>query len=108
MEINRETLKGYVDFFILLVLKDKNTYGYELCKLLKNETGLDIKDSTVYVCLKRLEEKKMIESYWEESKDFYNKRKYYNITNEGVKNLELKIEEWQFIQNILRKFLNKG
>lgn len=107
MEINRETLKGYIDLLILLILKDQDTYGYNLCRILKNKTGLEIKDSTVYVCLKRLESKKMIKSDWQDSKDSFIRRKYYNITTEGIENLELKIKEWNFIGNVLRKFLDK-
>ena len=39
MEINRETLKGHIDFLILLILDIQDTYGYELCNTLKNKTG---------------------------------------------------------------------
>lgn len=107
MEINRETLKGHIDFLILLILDIQDTYGYELCNTLKNKTGFEIKDSTVYVCLKRLESKELIESYRDENDNFGSKRKYYRITEDGKINLKHKINEWRFMENTINKFLNK-
>lgn len=107
VEINRETLKGHIDFLILLILENQNTYGYELCSILKNKIGFEIKDSTVYICLKRLESKNLIESYWEENESFGGRRKYYYITNDGRSSLEIKVNEWNFIDKIISEFLYK-
>lgn len=108
MELNKELLKGHIDTLILSILNQGDTYGYEIAKVVRDETTFELKDSTMYVSLKRLESKGLIKSYWGDSQDSGSRRKYYNITNEGKLNLDLKIQEWNFIQEVMNKFLNKG
>ena len=43
-----------------------------------------------------------------DNQDSGGRRKYYNITEDGKLNLDLKIQEWNFIQEVMNKFLNKG
>lgn len=108
MDLNKELLKGHIDTLILSILNQEDSYGYEIAKIVKNETTFELKESTMYVSLKRLESKGLINSYWGDNQDSGGRRKYYNITEHGKENLELKIQEWHFIQEVMNKFLNKG
>lgn len=108
MELNKELLKGHIDTLILSILNQADSYGYEIAKIVKDETTFELKESTMYVSLKRLESKGLIKSYWGDNQDCGGRRKYYNLTEEGKEDLDLKIQEWNFIQEVMNKFLNKG
>lgn len=108
MDLNKELLKGHIDTLILSILNQKDSYGYKIAKIVKDETTFELKESTMYVSLKRLESKGLIKSYWGDNQDLGGRRKYYNITEDGKENLDLKIQEWNFIQEVMNKFLNKG
>ncbi len=74
---------------LLCQLKKEPGYGYDLMSKLNN-FGIgeeDINISTLYRSLKRLENSSYIKSNWEESGIGPNK-KIYNITEEGIKELD--------------------
>lgn len=108
MNLNKEALKGHIDTLILSILNKGDSYGYEIAKVVRDETTFELKESTLYVSLKRLESKGLIKSYWGNDQGIGSRRKYYNITDDGKDNLEIKIQEWDFIQGIMNKFLKKG
>ncbi|MCC0645717.1 MULTISPECIES: PadR family transcriptional regulator [unclassified Clostridioides] len=108
MDLNKEVLKGHIDTLILSILNKGDSYGYEIAKVVRDETTFELKESTLYVSLKRLESKGLIKSYWGNDQGAGSRRKYYNITDDGKDNLEIKIQEWDFIQGIMNKFLKKG
>lgn len=108
VNLNKELLKGHIDTLILSILNHEDSYGYEIAKIVKDETTFELKESTMYVSLKRLESKGLIKSYWGDNQDSGGRRKYYNITPEGKEDLHVKVEEWNFIQEVMNKFLNKG
>jgi len=104
--LNRELLKGNINLIILSILNEKDTYGYEIMKLVKEKTkGLfELKEGTMYIALKRLETNKLVKSYWKQI-DSTPKRKYYSLTESGkIKYLNLK-DEWNHIVKIMLEFL---
>ena len=105
VELNKEILKGHIDTLILAILEKKDSYGFEIAKNVLDETTFELKDGTLYVSLKRLESKGLIESYWQSSQGPGNRRKYYKITEDGVNNLDLKVQEWTFVKTIIDKYL---
>lgn len=108
MELNKELLKGHIDTLILSILNNEDSYGYEIAKIVRDKTTFELKDSTMYVSLKRLESKGLIKSYWGNNQDAGGRRKYYNITEDGKENFKVKVQEWNFIQEVMNKFLNGG
>lgn len=106
MELNKEILKGHIDTMILAILEKNDSYGFEIAKNVLEQTSFELKDGTLYISLKRLESKGFIESYWQSSKGPGNRRKYYNITEDGIKILDIKVNEWNFVKNIMEKFLD--
>ena len=99
MELNKEILKGHIDTMILAILEKNDSYGFEIAKNV-------LEQRTLYISLKRLESKGFIESYWQSSQGPGNRRKYYKITQYGIESLDIKVDEWNFVKNIMDKFLD--
>jgi len=100
MEINKEVLKGYIDTIILSMIHQRDMYGYELSKCVKEESNhaFELKEGTLYLALKRLETNGLTESYWDESFDG-GRRKYYRITTAGKSFLKSKRMNGSFLRS---------
>ena len=63
LEVNKEVLKGHIDTLILSLLHNRDMYGYELAKLVrqKSDDQFELKEGTLYLSLKRLEKNKWME-----------------------------------------------
>ncbi|MDP4177011.1 MAG: PadR family transcriptional regulator [Bacillota bacterium] len=107
MEIDKEMIKGYIESIILSLLKKEDLYGYEISKRIRSisRDKFEIKEGTLYVVLKRLENCKLISPYWDDTETGGGRRRYYKITNEGTEYLSKKIEEWNFFKDIIDLFL---
>lgn len=77
-----QMLKGVIEGVILKIIKDKETYGYEIVETLRLNGFYNMTESTVYPILQRLSKKGLIFSTKEKSK-VGPKRKYYYITTKG-------------------------
>ena len=91
--------KGILNIFILQVLKDKDMYGYDISKLVKNYFP-ETDESTIYAILRRLNSDGFTEMYYSE---FSNgpKRKYYKLSDTGKEMLSEYIVSWKRISDIL-------
>jgi len=106
MEIDKEAIKGYVESIILSLLKNEDLYGYEIAKRVRNTSKdtFEIKEGTLYVVLKRLENQNLLSPYWDDTERGGGRRRYYKITDEGIEYLLRKKEEWVFFKNIMDIF----
>lgn len=106
MELNKEVIKGHVESIILSLLQEKDLYGYEISKLIRENSNevFEIKEGTLYVVLKRLEKSNLVSSYWGDCKSGGGRRKYFKITEEGVKYLDEKKKEWEFLKSVMNVF----
>lgn len=102
--MDSELLKGVIDVFILSNLKKEDSYGYKIAKDIKEKSknAYSISEGTLYLCLKRLEKKLLVESYWYKDDNIKIKRKYYKITDAGIKFLYEKINDLEAIINIIK------
>ncbi|MBK1811498.1 PadR family transcriptional regulator [Clostridium sp. YIM B02505] len=108
MDFDKEILKGYIDMMILSVLKEKDLYGYEIAKRIKDKSSIDyeIKEATLYVSLKRLEKKNCLEGYWNDSEGTGGgRRRYYRLTEEGNDFLKDRIKEWDILKKLVDNFI---
>ena len=79
-----------IEFLILSIVDTQDSYGYEISQTVK--IVADIKESTLYPILKKLEKGGFVTTY---SPEFQGrKRKYYSITDDGRKQLEFLHREW--------------
>ncbi|MEH7343863.1 PadR family transcriptional regulator [Bacillus sp. JJ1532] len=101
--MDREMLKGSIDLLLLSLINQRDLYGYEITKLLKqlSDDQYEMSEGTLYPALKRLEKKQLIESYWSETPS--GRRKYYKISNSGTKELEKKQKDWRLIENLVHR-----
>lgn len=102
-EMDKEMLKGSIDLLLLSLIKQRDLYGYEITKLLKqlSDDHYEMSEGTLYPALKRLERKQWIESYWSETSS--GRRKYYKLTDLGTKELVKKQRDWKLIENLVQK-----
>ena len=86
--------KGILDYIILICLEKQEYYGYELIKSIKEKTGLNVSEGTIYPLLNRLKKDELIISNWIEMETGIP-RKYYNITDIGKSVLSGMKEAWE-------------
>jgi len=81
---SKEYKKGFFGYFILLFLKERSMYGFEIKKRLNEifQAKITFQDSAIYQILKKLEKNGMVSSHWEKS-NLGPKRKYYTIEVAG-------------------------
>lgn len=90
--------RGLLDVCVLAAIKNEDSYGYKIIKELK--PYVELSESTLYTILKRLEAAKMLTVRTAEHGG--RLRKYYHITDAGLKRIEDFKEEWKEILSIYR------
>lgn len=108
MIISSDTIICYIDAIILSILRDSDSYAYLIGKTIKEKSGFffEIKESTLYNALKRLEKDGFLTSYHDE-KSHNLKRKYYSITIYGKMYLQKTTDDWICSKKIIDKFIIK-
>ena len=94
--------RGLLDVCVLAAIKSEDSYGYKIIKDLK--PCVELSESTLYTILKRLETAKKLTVRTAEHDG--RLRKYYRITQSGLKRIEDFKEEWKEILSIYR-FVSK-
>ena len=94
--------RGLLDVCVLAAIKDGETYGYKIIKDLAPYT--EMSESTLYTILKRLENAKMLTVRTAEHCG--RLRKYYCITEIGIRRVEEFFEDWKEMLAII-KFITK-
>jgi len=91
---------------ILSLLLTGESYGYQIIKRVRLVSGgtLEWTSAMLYPVLHRMEKDGLIRSEWKAS-DENRLRKYYSITEQGLKELTLEREQWRGVQEALRKLL---
>ena len=90
--------RGLLDVCVLAAIKSEDSYGYKIIKDIKPYIALS--ESTLYTILKRLEAANMLTVRTAEHDG--RLRKYYRITNEGLKRIEAFKAEWKEMLSIYR------
>jgi len=99
--------KGMLDFVILLCLRKREYYGYELIKAIKAATELEISEGTIYPLLNRLKKEGLISSRWEE-KESGIPRKYYLLADKGRAALAESKRSWLALNASLARLMEEG
>lgn len=90
--------RGLLDVCVLAAIKDEDSYGYKIIKDMK--PYIELSESTLYTILKRLETANMLTVRTAEHGG--RLRKYYRITNAGLKRIEIFKTEWKEMVSIYR------
>lgn len=104
--ISTDLIRGHTDAIILNVLRQGDSYGYEIYKKIIQLSGnqYELKEATLYSTFRRLEQDGYITSYWGDETQG-GRRKYYRITEEGKKFYEESRRAWNFAKVILDKLI---
>ena len=90
--------RGILDVCVLAAIKDEPSYGYKIIKDLK--PYIELSESTLYTILKRLEGAGTLTVTTAEHGG--RLRKYYNITDTGIRRIEDFKAEWSELMSIYR------
>ena len=90
--------RGLLDVCVLAAIKNEDSYGYKIIKDMK--PYIELTESTLYTILKRLENADMLTARTAEHGG--RLRKYYHITETGLKRIEEFKNEWKEIMAIYR------
>lgn len=103
--LNPELVRGSLDLMILSVLSDGAQYGYLIQQKLREASGerVELKAGTLYPILHRLESNKLVRCRWDDSTG--RRRKWYELTAAGRKQLKKRVTEWQAYVQCLQGIL---
>lgn len=96
--------RGLLDVCVLEAIRCEDSYGYQIIKDMK--PYIELSESTLYTILKRLETAKMLTVHTLEHDG--RLRKYYHITDEGLKRIEEFKADWKEILSIYRFVTKEG
>lgn len=88
--------RGILEVCVLRAIKNEDSYGYKIIKDMK--PYIEMSESTLYTILKRLENQEMLVV---RTIEFNSRlRKYYHITEKGLKKLNDFVEDWKEVMLI--------
>ena len=90
--------RGLLDVCVLAAIRSEASYGYKIIKDMK--PYMELSESTLYTILKRLETANMLTVHTAEHGG--RLRKYYHITDQGLRCIEDFKDEWNEILSIYR------
>lgn len=88
--------RGLLDVCVLSAIKGGESYGYQIIKDMK--PYIEMSESTLYTILKRLEAADMLTV--RKAEHGGRLRKYYQITEQGLKRIEEFKSDWKEILSI--------
>ncbi len=109
MSITSDLIRGNTDMIILAHLTKRESYGYEINKLIqiKSKNRYELKEATLYGAFRRLEEAGYVYYYWGDE-NTGARRRYYKITPKGRQAFERYLSEWNEAVNIISDLINQN
>jgi DNA-binding PadR family transcriptional regulator len=107
--ISTDLIRGNTDTIILNILRQGDSYGYEIYKKIieLSDNQYELKEATLYTAFRRLEQEGCILSYWGDETQG-GRRKYYRITEDGSERYEQNRKDWNFAKEVLDKLIKGG
>ncbi len=107
MKISKELAKGSTGMMVLSVISRHEMYGYQIIKTVEMTSNnvFQMNEGTLYPILHSLEKEGFLTSHWVESEENGRKRKYYQITEKGIKELASQKKEWEEYSKAVGKVL---
>ena len=105
-KISSDLLRGHTDTIILKLLMNGDKYGYEISKLIHSYSNgeYELKESTMFSSLKRMENDGYVTSYWGDE-TLGGRRRYYSITEKGKRIYSENKNNWEYAKRILDQLL---
>jgi transcriptional regulator len=101
-----DLMQGTVAVLILKTLSWGPMHGYDISRSIRQRSdgALGLEDAALYQALHRLESKGWIEAEWGLSEN-NRKAKFYKLTDEGRKQLQVELTTWQRYATAVAKVL---
>lgn len=105
MKISKELAKGSTGLLVLSVLSKQELYGYQIIRTVEtmSEAVFQMNEGTLYPILHSLEQEEMLTSRWTTDEESGRRRKYYQITQKGLRELEAQKEEWKTYERAVNR-----
>lgn len=109
MNISKDLVAASATPLILSILKNGESYGYEIIKQIHTLSGGKVEwtDGMLYPVLHRLEKRDFIKSRWVVCENG-RKRKYYSMNESGTKELAIQRNQWNLINSMIEKIQEGG
>ena len=106
MNIKKELTKGSSAMLVLSVLENEELYGYMIIKRIseRSDSTFNFKEGTLYPILHNFEAHGYVKSYTVQTEG--RVRKYYKITEKGLKVLREAKEEWTAYTAAVKKVID--
>ena len=104
-----DVLQGTLDLMVLKTLYAMGPlHGFGIARRLEqlSEDVLQLNEGTVYTSLLRLQQQGWISSSWGTSEN-NRKARYYSITRQGKKQLEVETENWERFAGVVGRVLSQ-
>jgi len=104
MALTKDLIAASASPLILSLLNRGDSYGYAIIAQVREMSGgeLNWTDGMLYPILHRLEQRDLIEAYWEKAETGH-RRKYYRISRAGKKELKQQNQDWAMLYGLLNK-----
>lgn len=103
--MNVQFKKGILEICVLVLLAQKDCYGYELVQ--KISSKIEIAEGSMYPLLRRLTKEGYFSTYFQESSGG-PARKYYRLTEKGNDYLNEQMCAWKEFSNAVNKLIEEG
>jgi PadR family transcriptional regulator PadR len=100
-----ELRRGVAEYCVLAVLRDDESYAFDIVRVLAQAGGLVTSEGTIYPLLARLRRDSLVTTSWRES-DAGPPRRYYLITREGLAALDAFVADWTSFRDAVDAVLN--
>ncbi|WP_152397823.1 PadR family transcriptional regulator [Paenibacillus cellulositrophicus] len=100
--MNVQFKKGVLEMCVLALLARKDYYGFELAERISME--IDIAEGSLYPLLRRLRAQNYLSTYHVESAEGPS-RKYYSMTEVGLRHLEGLLAEWGLLTDAINRLI---
>mgnify|MGYP000246484230 CR=1 FL=1 len=103
MNIQKELSKGSSSLLVLSVLGTGDMYGYQIIKEIEQRSEFGTLDPILH----GFEQEGLVKSYWQDG-ERGKRRKYYHITDRGLKMLNKSTEDWHSYSSAVEKVIRSG
>lgn len=88
-----ELRRGVLEYCVLAVMRQRESYAFEIVRVLSDAGGLVTSEGTIYPLLSRLRRDGLVQTTWRESESG-PPRRYYLLTADGQRALDAFVGDW--------------
>ena len=104
-----DLLQGTLDLLILKSLAREPLHGWGIAKRIQSlsDEVLSVQQGSLYPALHRLEQQGWVDSDWKNT-DLGRSAKFYALTRDGRKQLEVELENWRRLSSAVGLLLKRA